>query len=197
MNRWWTRAAAGICAIAVATSGALVLAKPLRVIVDFNALVANDAGLHSVGAVYDEAGIRFTATSDAGCCPDFDYPGSQMPVWTGSPTLWQHWGGGTITLTRVDGQRFDLVSIDIAELAAVAADGTAPDYGPIALTFIGTKENGSTVTASFSAGQWPAITRLEFPRTFKNLISVSWQQGGGGAQGAATHQFDNVVVAFK
>jgi hypothetical protein len=116
----------------------------------------------------------FTAIhEEAGCCPDFVYPGSQMPVWIGSPTLWHHWSGGTIILERVDGH--------IAELAAVSPDGTAPDYGPIALTFIGNKEDGSAVTAMFSAGQWPAITRLEFPRTFKNLLTVSWRQGGGSA----------------
>jgi hypothetical protein len=186
------------CAIAVVFSGALALAKPLRVIVDFNTLVASDAGLHSVGAIYDEGGMRFTAINqDAGCCPDFVYPGREMPVWTGSPTLWQHTSNGTIILGRVDGQRFDLLSIDIVELAAVDADGTAVDYGPIPLTFVGIKENGMTVTASFSAAQWPAITTLEFPRTFKNLVSVSWRQGGGSAPGAATHQFDNVVADFR
>jgi hypothetical protein len=30
-------------------------------IVDFNTLVANDAELHSVGAIYEEDGMRFTA----------------------------------------------------------------------------------------------------------------------------------------
>jgi hypothetical protein len=191
------RAAVGVCVVAILASGGLALAKPLRVIVDFNALVAHDAGLHSVGGVYEEAGMRFTATYLQECCPDFAYPGDQMPVWVGSPTLWHHWSNGTTMLERADGGRFDLVSIDIAEVPSFYPDLTPVDYGPIALTFIGIKENGSTVTADLTAPQFPAITTLEFPRTFKNLISVSWRQGGGSAQGAATHQFDNVVVEFK
>lgn len=112
------RAAAGLCAIAVVASGALAVAKPLRVIVDFNTLVANDAGQYSVGAVYEEDGMRFTATylPEGDCCPGFSYQGSQNLDWIGSPTLFHHWGNGTIVLEGVYGQRFDLLSIDIAEV---------------------------------------------------------------------------------
>jgi hypothetical protein len=192
------RAAAWVCAIAVVASGALVIARPLPVIVDFNTLVANDANEHIVGAIYEEDGMRFTAIHlEAGCCPVFAYPGSQMPLWIGSPTLWHLWSNGTIVLERVDGQRFDLLSIDIGEIPSLDSNLTPIDFGPIALTFVGIKDSGTTVTATFSAAQFPAITRVEFPRTFKNLVSVSWRQGGGGAPGAATHQFDNVVAEFR
>ena len=191
------RTALGVCVIAIVASGALTLAKPLRVVVDFNALVTHDAELHSVGGVYEEAGMRFTASYLDQCCPGFAYPGDQIPMWVGSPTLVNYWGNGTTVLERVDGSRFDLVSIDIAEVPSFYPDLTPVDYGPIALTFTGIKENGSTVTADFNAAQFPATTTLEFPRTFKNLISVSWRQGAGGAPGAATHQFDNVIAEVR
>ena len=60
------------------------------------------------------------------------------------------------------------------------------------MTFIGTRRNGSTVTYDAMFLQFPSFTEIQFAG-FTDLVSVTWQQGPGGALGP-THRFDNIRV---
>jgi hypothetical protein len=84
-----------------------------------------------------------------------------------------------------------MFSIDLAELPNF--DGTTEkpiDFGSFALTFYGTRFDGSVVEATAKIGPFPELTTFAF-EGFNNLVSVEWTQGGGG-EFALTHQFDNV-----
>jgi hypothetical protein len=130
------------------------------------------------------------------CCnvdPDLNYAGTLSPSFAGSTMLFHHISGGEILLRRDDGGLFDLVSIAIAELPAF--DGGFPiNFGPFDVTFIGTRENGRTVSFTATAQPFPNVTTFKF-RGFSRLSSVSWHQGAGGGPGLSTHQSDNIVVS--
>jgi len=92
----------------------------------------------------------------------------------------------TITLSRADGDSFDLLSLDIFAgdtnglgvplgFQAIHADGSAASY---------------TVNLPDVRGLSIPDTRtlVSLPGTFRSVVSVSWENG------AIWHQFDNVVV---
>jgi hypothetical protein len=182
----------GLSVLLATTFAATAIAEPITI--DFDELTSNDAQIRSVGGVYSVDGFTFTAVmAPFGNDPAFLTIGTLSSSFDGSTSIYN---GNSLTetvLTRSDGGRFNLFSIDLAELPNF--DGTTGkpiDLGSFFLTFYGTRFDGSVVEATAKIGPFPDVTTFAFSG-FTNLLSVEWTQGPGGAQGP-THQFDNVRV---
>jgi hypothetical protein len=150
--------------------------------------------IRTVGGVYSVDGFTFTAVvpSYAGNTPHFNTIGTLSTSFDGSTSLYNGDGNSKTVLTRSDGGRFHIFSIDLAELPNF--DGTTGDpidFGSFALTFYGTKFDGSVVEATAKIGPFPELTTFNFSSEFTNLLSLEWKQGGGG-EFDLTHQFDNL-----
>ena len=100
---------------------------------------------------------------------------------TGSDALRADTTGALVTLTRVDGHAFRLLSMAVANTADDAEPGTQ-------VTFEGTlADGGGTVEQTVTLGAELDVTTVEFTG-FSDLASVSWLQE------ATDHQFDTIVV---
>jgi hypothetical protein len=175
------------------------LARPASAVsittLDFEALSAADATIRSVGSAYSVDGYTFTASvpSSTGNTPNFNTIGARSSSYDGSTTLYNGNGLGGTTLSRSDGDLFRLFSIDLAEMPNFDPTGRPVNLGSFALTFVGTKGDGSTVQATATILPFSTSTTLGLPADFDNLLAVSWTQGRDGAP-SLTHQFDNVRV---
>lgn len=89
--------------------------------------------------------------------------------------------GATTTLARADGAAFALESIDLGQLFADSGSDTP-------VVFVGTKSDGSSVTASFTLPAALAPATYSFQGAFIDLVSVRWEQL------PQYHQFDNLVL---
>ena len=148
-----------------------------------------------VGPVYSAEGVTLTALPPPqapNAMPDFFIVGPRSTSFTGSTSLYHHISTGEIVLTRTDGEAFQLLSIDLAELPSFDASGPI-DFGQFNVMFTGVRKTGQTVTATATVRPFPAVTTVTL-RGFANLVAVHWFQGAGGGPGLSTHQFDNVVV---
>jgi hypothetical protein len=163
--------------------------------IDFEELTADDVLAHYVGPVYAKDGLVFTASvpQSSGNTPGFGTFGTVAPSFVGSTFLFNINGNGGTTLTRADGGKFTLFSIDLAETPNFDPFGIPVDLGSFTLSFVGIRANGSTVRATANIDPFPSVTTFKFPK-FTNVVSVMWFQGGGGAS-SLTHQFDNVRVS--
>ena len=101
----------------------------------------------------------------------------------GSISLEANSCSATTTLTSTKGVNFSLLSIDLAEV-----NGDSPS----SLTFIGTKSDGSQVTKSVKLDGKVGWQRVQLPRTFTNVNSVTWAQGDCIIN--KPHMFDNILV---
>jgi hypothetical protein len=154
--------------------------EPLKIIVD---------GTFDIGTAYTEDGMTVTAVQGT-----LIYVGTLSTSFAGSTMLFHHIGGGLLDLTTADGRAFDFISIAIAELPSFdGSNGRPINFGPFEITFVGTKANGSTVSQTVTAEPFPVVTTFKV-HGFSNVVSVQWRQGGGGAPGRSTHQFDNVII---
>ena len=160
-------------------------------IMDFESLKIVFPSILSIGSAYTEDGMTVTAVQG-----DLAYAGTLSTSFAGSTMLFHHIGGGLLDLTTADGRAFDFISIAIAELPSFDGSNRRPiNFGPFEITFVGTKGNGTTLSQTVTAEPFPVVTTFKM-RGFSNVLSVQWRQGGGGAPGLSTHQFDNVVTRW-
>ena len=103
--------------------------------------------------------------------------------YAGSAGLHERISNGLITLSRADGSRFTLTSIDLSTLHP---QGVSP-----AVVFVGTLAGGGTVTQTFTPTAFGFHTFV-FSGSFTNLLNVTWHQGSDDFN---AHQFDNIVVS--
>ena len=145
----------------------------------FESLASADDNF-SVGTSYTESGFKLddiTTTSNFG----FATWGSTSPFFSGSTALMNNNDAGLTKLTQVGGGAFQLNSVDLT----VMYPGLTGD-GAVAVTFAGTKLDGSIVTQTFSVNDGAPQT-FTFSG-FTNLSQVTWQDS------ATYHQFDNINV---
>ena len=173
--------------------GQAAAAAPITI--DFEDLRVDDGLIRFIGSSYTSNGFTFAASvpSTSGNTPGFISMGTASTSFAGSTSLANLNGMGGTTLTRSNGSRFNLYSIDLAETPNFDPFGNPVNLGSFPLTFFGTRANGSIVQATAMIGPFPAVTTFAF-RGFTNLVSVQWFQGGGGLTGGLTQQFDNVRV---
>jgi hypothetical protein len=160
---------------------------------DFEELQSDADSL--VGPVYSAEGMTLTALPPPqapNTASDVFSVGTRSASFAGSTSVYHHISTGEIALTRADGDVFQLLPIDLAELPSFDQSGPI-NFGPFRVTFTGVRKNGKTVTATATVNPFPAMTTFTF-QGFTNLTSVHWFQGAGGGPGLSTHQFDNVVV---
>ena len=165
------------------------------VILDFDELKAADANIRGIGQTYSDDGMTLTALSSAVSNPDFNVAGALSSSFAGTTMLFHHISGGEIRLTRADGRAFDFRAISLAELPSFDGTGHPINFGPFEVTFLGSRDDGSTVTRTVTANPFPEIDTFKF-HGFSNVTVVTWHQGGGGAPGLSTHQFGNVIAGF-
>lgn len=146
-------------------------------VIDFDALYRDDDQVQDVVSPYLEDGFQLVNT---GLYPFATY-GARISDFTGSTALINDNHDGVTTLSRVDGDHFKLVSIDLAELAA-------GDNG-VLVAFTGTRQDLGTVSESFLLDGLPGAQTFEFSYRFTYLTSVSWVNDD------YMHQFDNIAVA--
>ena len=145
-----------------------------------------DAELEGVGPTYSAQGFTFTYTP----APNEPYPTSLHsvgPGWAyndGTIALNCNSDNATTTLTHNNNRAFAILAIDLAEL-------NGPNV-PSSITFVGTTRAGATVIHTVELDNVAGVERFFFPASFRNLTSVTWQQGDNVTNGP--HMFDNVVV---
>jgi len=145
-------------------------------IIDFESLEHEDGNIADHGFSYEEDGFVLENLSN-----QFEFAsfGTLHPNFSGSTALYNNTINGISRLTSLDGQPFDLMSIDLTELnGSSVAD----------VTFTGELSGGGTVTQTFT------IDGISFdPETFvfsgfNDVIAVEWSQV------SPFHQFDNITI---
>ncbi|MFZ5828742.1 MAG: hypothetical protein ACOY3P_01575, partial [Planctomycetota bacterium] len=126
--------------------------------------------------VYVEDGFRLSTNSDS-----FYRYGTSAVQYSGSTALVNNGGNAFTTLTSVDGSAFAVTSINLAKLTTSQSNGN--------VTFTGERSGVVVATQTFTfLGSSFAQQMFNFPSSFNNVTSVSWQQV------SPFHQFDNIVV---
>lgn len=145
------------------------LAQGDLIVIDFESLSAGgDNGPTYLGtSTYSEDGYTLNTTSE------FGFVNMQSPH---STVLFSRYGNDLITLTKDNGGKFNLLSIEFYPYF------TSGD----SIEFIGTFSDNSTITHSFPPYDGEGTT-LEFS-DFNNLVSVSWNSSGQYAH------FDNIEL---
>lgn len=146
-------------------------------VMDFESLAHADDQIADVGYSYSEDGFLLSNLMSEGF--PFATYGTLNEFFSGSTALINDNDAGLSQLTRQDGGAFNLQSIDLAELYGYASS----------VSFIGTKVNGVTVSASFDLDGQAGAETFTFGTDFTNLSSVTW------ANNADYHQFDNISVS--
>jgi hypothetical protein len=154
-----------------------VLADGLTII-DFDQFEFNNALTNNVGNEVSEEGFTFTKAN--GRAFEYAVYGQQSGNYTGSASLFNNTVNGLIRLEHDNGQPFQMVSIDVANLGG---------GGPTSVTFTGFKRAGGSVMTTFNhPSTGPVHARFKFPVTFGDLVAVEWNQT------SPFHQFDNVAI---
>lgn len=145
----------------------------MRPMVDFQSLAHADAQASFHGSIVGEDGFEVAA----GWLGTF---GTLEPRYTGSTALFDNTIDGEVTFRSSNGARFDMVSIDLAEL-----NGSLP----ATVSFTGDRPDGGTVTQAFTLdGTAFGSEIFHFGPEFRDLVAVRWRQV------APYHQFDNIVA---
>lgn len=144
--------------------------------ITFNSLEQAGNALVNSGDPYVENGFRILNGGE------LYYSQQSHYSYAGSAGLHERISNGLLTLNRVDGAAFTLVSI---QLSTLVSNGTSP-----AVTFTGHLVGGGTVTQTFTPTVFGFQT-FNFNSSFTNLLSVTWHQGTDERN---AHQFDNIVV---
>lgn len=145
-----------------------------NVTLDFESL-RHDRTITSVSGHYVEGGFQLQSSAFAAW-------GRHTRNAAGSAALFSVYDSDTTTFSAVDGQAFDLHSIDLSE--AFRSGGYVP------VTFVGHRVDGSTVVDSTVLDGTFGFESHSF-HGFDNLTSVTWQQD------EAYHQFDNILADFS
>jgi hypothetical protein len=142
--------------------------------IDFQALEHADALNTSEGNSYEESGYRVEQLPPT--VSTLNTFGTAEARYTGSTALFNNDDDGVTQLTRIDGEAFDLISIDLAEL-----------NGNLVASITFTTNTGHTQTFTLDGTAFNAET-FSFDSGFRGITSVTW------VQVAPYHQFDNSVV---
>lgn len=148
-------------------------------VIDFEGLASPGTSFTFVGTYAEEG---FTLVSESSSGDDaFGAPQTDnTDFYQGSTALVNNAPDGVTTLTRGDGETFNVASIDIAELRL-------SDASPREVPFTGTKADGSTVLATFTTDGLAGFETFTF-EGFTELTALSW------VQVAPFHQFDNIAL---
>lgn len=160
--------------LALATGMQVHALDAAAVVLDFDSLAHNDAGIADAGYRYEEDGFRLV---NAGDWPFATY-GTLAGDYTGSTALINDNDNGVTLLAKIGGGAFDLASIDLAELALGGSS-----YN---VSFTGATISGGAVNQTFTLDGLAGAETFLFDPSFTNLTSVVW------VNSAAYHQFDNI-----
>jgi hypothetical protein len=168
------------------------------VTLDFEDLRTVDANpSHFVGQVYIHDGVRLRALPappPADPTTFFLYAGTLSTSFAGSTMLRLGADTTEIVVDLVNGGRFNLRSLDLAETPNFDITGKPIGFGTFNVTFTGERANGTEISETVTVDRFPTIDTYTFPG-FANLTSVHWFQGPGGfLPGFGDHQFDNVSL---
>jgi hypothetical protein len=159
-----------------------VCAPAQAVVIDFESLRHDDAGISDVGLVYLEDGFGFTGLH-ASFMPNFGTFGTQESRFPGSTAMFARIIDMNTHLAHLTGSEFSITSIDLANL----------NYpGAVTLEFIGTKSDFTTVSQIVQFDSFGSFTTVMFGPRFTDLISLDWMSGRFQA-----HQFDNLVLTAE
>jgi hypothetical protein len=172
-----------IRACAVATfigmgTGSIGTGQAQAVTIDFEPLSVPGAGLTSIGSNYSEDG--FSISQDLSEPFKLTSINSGNFRFNGSTSLFNDTPDGTITLSKNDGNLFNLSSIDLDWLNG---------FGQVVVDFTALNSDLSTVIKSFNLDFSNGFETFSFGNSFNNIRSVSWKQA------SPYHQFDNIVIA--
>lgn len=168
------------------------------VTLDFEDLrTVNTEADNIVGPVYIHDGVRLRALPGpppADPVTRLAYAGTLSSTFAGSTMLFQQIGGAEIVLDLINGGRFNVRSMDLAETPNFDITGKPIGFGTFDVTFTGERANGTEITETVTVDRFPTIDTFTLPG-FADLTSVHWFQGPGGfTPGFGTHQFDNVSL---
>ncbi len=155
-------------------------------LIDFNSLVGADKDYYSDFS--DEVitkGYRFESQD----LVSWQSSSSLYSVdgnYTGSTALFSNYREQPVILSRVDGGKFSLLSMDVANL--FGKDDSPFPQTTSTIVFTGLLSGGGTVTQAYTTTPDDLLHTVSFTG-FNNLLSASWVQ-----EGMPFHQFDNVVV---
>jgi hypothetical protein len=145
--------------------------------ITFNSLEQAGPNIVHTGDPYIESGYRISNGGEL-------YFWQQSNIqYAGSAGLHERISNGLITLNRVDGSTFSLLSIDLSTLHP---SGNSPP-----VVFTGFLSGGGTVTQTFTPTVFGFQT-FTFNPSFTNLTRVTWLQG---TSDFSAHQFDNINVS--
>jgi hypothetical protein len=153
-------------------------------VIDFEDLRHDTDGVNDIDSPYIEDGYVISDPGETiGDNNAFAVYGTAHPNFSGSTAMYNRTVNGITSLAREDGNTFNLLSIDLAEL-----NGDVTPPSTLYTTFEGLLVGGGTVTQTFllDGDAFGAETFLF--AGFTNLTSVSWMQE------TPYHQFDNIVV---
>ncbi|EKJ98867.1 hypothetical protein RBSH_05925 [Rhodopirellula baltica SH28] len=160
----------------------------VTVVLDFNELEMAGVSPQPVGLIYENHGFRLENTLVAAPFGPLEfYPtGDGNYITDSGAALYADDPGSLITLTRIDGGVFDLVSIDIGRLLKATAN-------PISLSFNGVQSGGGApskaLSLSVDADEFSTVGFTDpMGDDFTSLTSVSWTQA------FSYHQFDNITM---
>ena len=155
----------------------LAAVKGRTVVMDFDSYGASGAA-NTITSPVNEDGLRLTN-------PNNFYifgPGSNRN--TGHKALAIQYTNTTTTLAAQNGAPFTLVSMRLSPYSANA---------PASVTFTGNKAGGGTVTTTLNTGNSLAGVVANFPATFADVTSVTWNMSSASTY----HQFDDVTVILQ
>jgi hypothetical protein len=142
-----------------------------------------------IGSSYEANGLVITGsipyTSQESHIGEFAVAAVAHPDGTSSPGLFFYGISGQIHLRASNGGLFNPASIELDESYAFR-------YGASEnVTFVGTKADGTTVTAAHHfAMTAPTSETFVFGTAFNQITSLQWRQGAYG------HTFDNLTVGL-
>jgi hypothetical protein len=170
-----------VCAVATFIgmgTGSIGTGQAQAVTIDFEPLSVPGAGLTSIGSNYSEDG--FSISQDLSEPFKLTSINSGNFRFNGSTSLFNDTPDGTITLSKNDGNLFNLSSIDLDWLNG---------FGQVVVDFTALNSDLSTVIKSFNLDFSNGFETFSFGNSFNNIRSVSWKQA------SPYHQFDNIVIA--
>ena len=146
-------------------------------IIDFESLEHEDASIAFHGFSYEEDGFVLDNLSNLF---EFATFGTLESRFSGSTALFNDTVNGITRLTSLDGQPFDLMSIDLTEL-------NGPNVADV--TFTGELSGGGTVTQTFTLDGISFDPETFIFSGFNDVIAVEWSQA------SPFHQFDNITIS--
>jgi hypothetical protein len=155
------------------------------VVMDFESLRVHNNDIPSVGDTYVEDGFQVHVAQNP-AMPNIQFAviGDLHPGFFGSTALFPNtFARSDVTLTRVGGGTFNILSIDLIEHFYPLTPHTS---------FTGHLAGGGTISVNFNLDGLQGFQTFNFPSTFQNLESVTWTHEGS----ADAFRFDNITLAL-